>query len=288
MIHQHLDHLPDDLGADTQHYLRLHHRDIVHVGAVSYTIDPESPLAVPGSESTAAMNSPEDVVPLLKTVPYLCGLPSHILRTIATRSRSKSFRAGQSVFTEGDPCHHLHILESGRVKFYRTSPEGREQVMRVFERPGDTFCIPSAFRAGTYIVSARAVTEARLHLLDVDTLNRLAEGHPSVALKLVATAGEHMMHLVALAEDLSLKTATARLAKHLHELAAADGAKTGREIRLARERLPEEDLASMLGTVRVHVSRSLMNLVRAGAIDVDRSFIRIPDLAALKQIAEGK
>jgi len=132
------------------------------------------------------------------------------------------------------------------------------------------------------------VTEARLHLLDVDTLNRLAEGHPSVALKLVATAGEHMMHLVALAEDLSLKTATARLAKHLHELAAADGAKTGREIRLARERLPEEDLASMLGTVRVHVSRSLMNLVRAGAIDVDRSFIRIPDLAALKQIAEGK
>lgn len=157
------------------------------------------------------MDTSDTMVPLLKSVPYLAGLRSDVLKTIATRSRAKSFRAGQAVFTERDPCQRLHILESGRVKFYRTSPEGREQVMRVFDRPGDIFCIPSAFRAGTYIVSARAVTEARLHLLDVDTLNRLAEEHPSVALELVATAGEHMMHLVSLAEDLSLKTATARL-----------------------------------------------------------------------------
>src|SRR5712691_11739442 len=234
------------------------------------------------------MTARDTALSLLKTVPYLAGLPSDILMTLAARSHSKSFRAGQAVFAEGDPCHHLHILELGRVKFYRTSAEGREQVMRIFERPGDTFCIPSAFRAGTYIVSARAVTEARLHLLDVDTLNRLAGEHPSVALKLIATAGEHMMHLVSLAEDLSLKTATARLAKHLYELAVADGAKTGREVQLSRERLPEEEVASMLGAVRVHVSRSLMNLVRAGAIDLDRSSIRIPDLAALKQIAEGK
>lgn len=234
------------------------------------------------------MSAADAMIPLLKTVPYLAGLRSDVLRTIAAGSRSKSFRAGEVVFTEGDPCQHLHVLESGRVKFYRTSPEGREQVMRVFDRQGDTFCIPSAFRAGTYIVSARAVTEVRLHLLDVDTLNRLAGEQPAVALKLIATAGEHMMHLVSLAEDLSLKTATARLAKHLYELAVADGATTGREVRLSRERLPEEELASMLGTVRVHVSRSLMNLVRAGAIDLHRSFIRIPDLTALRQIAEGK
>ena len=96
------------------------------------------------------------MIPLLKTVPYLAGLRADVLRTIAASSRSKSFRAGQVVFTEGDPCQHLHVLESGRVKFYRTSPEGREQIMRVFDRQGDTFCIPSAFRAGTYIVSARA------------------------------------------------------------------------------------------------------------------------------------
>ena len=96
------------------------------------------------------------------------------------------------------------------------------------------------------------------------------------------------MHLVSLAEDLSLKTATARLAGHLYELAVAEDAKDGQEIRLSRDRLPEEELASMLGTVRVHISRSLMNLIRAGALDLDRRFIRIRNLTVLKQIAAGR
>ena len=57
------------------------------------------------------MNAPEAIVPLLKTVPYLAGLNSDVLKTIAVRSQSKSFRAGQPVFTEGDTCHHLYLLE---------------------------------------------------------------------------------------------------------------------------------------------------------------------------------
>lgn len=233
------------------------------------------------------MPAPDTTVALLKTVPYLAGLDLGALKIIAARCRSKSLRAGQLVFVEGDFCQHLYLLEEGRVKFYRASAEGREQIIKIFDRPGDTFCIPSAFRTGTYIVSARAVTETRLRLLDVDTVNRLTHEHPSMGLKLVATAGEHMTHLVSLAEDLSLKTAPARLAKHLYELAVAEGAKHGREVQLSRARVPQEELASMLGTVRVHISRSLMSLVSAGAIDVDRQFIRIRDLAVLKQVSEG-
>jgi CRP/FNR family transcriptional regulator len=230
----------------------------------------------------------EKTLQLLRTVSYFADLAPAVLATIADRCQSNSFRAGQFVFMEGDLCQHLYILESGRVKFYRTSAEGREQILKVFDRPGDTFCIPPAFHTGRHIVSARAVTETRLHFLDLDTVNRLAEEHPSLALKLVATAGEHMTHLVELAEDLSLKTATARLAKHLYELAITEGAKDGKEIRLSRDRLPEEELASLLGTVRVHVSRSLTNLVRAGVINLNRGFIRILDVKALKQISQGK
>lgn len=122
----------------------------------------------------------------------------------------------------------------------------------------------------------------------MDTVNRVAQEHPSVGLKLVTTAGEHMAHLVALADDLSLKSATGRLAKHLHQLAAAEGAAKGKEVRISRDRLLEEELASMLGTVRVHISRSLASLVRAGAIDLDRRFVRIRDLTILRRISEGK
>ena len=234
------------------------------------------------------MHTDEKTLQLLKTVPYFADLAPSVRATIATRCRPKSLQAGQLVFMEGNPCQDLYILELGRVNFYRTSPEGREQILKVFDRRGDTFCISSAFHTGRHIVSARAVIETRLRLLDVDTVNRLAQEHPSMALKLVATAAEQMTHLVALAEDLSLRTATARLAKYLYELAVAEGAENRKEVRLSRNRLPEEELASMLGTVRVHISRSLTNLVRAGAIDLNREFIRILDLTVLKQIFEGK
>jgi len=234
------------------------------------------------------MDAADAPLPLLRSVPHFAGLDPEVLKTIALRCRPKAIAAGQHVFMAGEPCLDLYVLESGRVKFYRVNAEGREQVLKVFERPGDTFCIASAFSTGAHIVSARAAAATRLHRLDMDTLNRLIREHPSVGRSLIATAGEHMAHLVGLAEDLALKTATERLAKHLHELALAEGAAQGGEIRLSRDRLAEEELASMLGTVRVNVSRSLANLARAGAIDIDREFIRIRDLAALRRISEGK
>ena len=109
-----------------------------------------------------------------------------------------------------------------------------------------------------------------------------------MALKLVAVAGGHMTQLVTLAEDLALKSATGRLAKYLHEIAVAEGAAKGGQVRLPRGRLPEDELASLLGTVRVNISRSLTNLARAGAIGIDRRFIRILDLTVLRRISEGK
>jgi CRP/FNR family transcriptional regulator len=234
------------------------------------------------------MNARDAMLPLLKTVPYLVDLGPSILTSIAVRCKSKVIPAGHFVFMEGDPCLDLCILESGRVEFYRANAKGREQILKVFDRPGDTFCIASAFTTGRYIVSARTVTETRLHLLDMDTVNHLARENPLIGIKLVAAAGEHMAHLVGLAEDLALKTATERLAKYLHELALAEGAPKGEEIRLSRDRLPEEELASRLGAVRVHISRSLSALSHAGAIDVERGFIRIRDLSILMRISEGK
>ncbi|HEY3073732.1 MAG TPA: Crp/Fnr family transcriptional regulator [Burkholderiales bacterium] len=225
---------------------------------------------------------------LLAAIPYFADLGPAVLEAIAARCRPKLLSAGETVFMEGDPCVDLRILESGRVKFYRVNPEGREQVLKVFDAAGDTFCIASAFTTGRHIVSAKAATETRLQLLDMGTVHRLVREHPSIGLKLMATAGEHLSHLVDLAEDLALKTATARLAKHLYEAAVAERAATGGEIRLSRDRFPEEELAAIVGTVRVHISRSLTSLARAGAIDVDREFIRIRDLAMLQRISEGK
>lgn len=228
------------------------------------------------------------VFPLMAACSQFADLDPMVLRTIAARCQPKVFLAGHLVFMEGNQCRSLCILESGRVKCFRMNREGREQILKVFERPGDMFCIASAFGTGIHIVSARAVTETRLHLLDMDAVTCLAREHPSVGLQMIRTAGEHMTHLVALAENLSLKTATGRMAKYLYELAVAEGASKGVKVRLSRDHLRTEELASLLGTVRGHISRSLRSLAGAGAIDLGRHFIRIRDLAILRRFIDGK
>jgi CRP/FNR family transcriptional regulator len=234
------------------------------------------------------MNTRDAIFSVMAASAQFADLDPMVLRTIAAGCRSKTFPAGQMVFMEGDPCRSLHILESGRVNFFRTNAEGREQILKVFERPGDMFCIASAFNTKIHIVIGTAVAETRLHLLDMEVMNSLAREHPSVGLKIVGMAGEQMTHLVGLADDLSLKTAAGRLAKYLYELAVAEGAGKGVEVRIPRERLRAEELASKRGMVRVHISRTLTSLAAASAIEVDRRFIHIRDLAILKPFYEGK
>jgi CRP-like cAMP-binding protein len=204
------------------------------------------------------------------------------MKLIASRCRLRSRQLGESLFQEGEPCRDLYILVAGRVKCVRASPEGREQILKIFERPGDVFCATSAFSTGSHIVTAEAMTEVSLYVIDVETVKQVASERPAVALALVTAAGDQMRSLVSLADDLSLKTATTRVAKLLWERARAQGGRKGREILLPRASLREDDIAAMVGTVRVHVSRSLKTLAAMGAITVDRNTIYIKDLEALK------
>jgi CRP-like cAMP-binding protein len=126
-----------------------------------------------------------------------------------------------------------------------------------------------------------------LYLIDRDIFIDVARRNPPMALKLVAAVSTEVKKVIDLAESLSLKTAKVRLAKFLYERAMAEGVRRGREIHLTRDRLREEDVASTVGIVRVHVSRSLQSLARAGAIILDRGVIHIPDLMALERLVEG-
>ena len=190
------------------------------------------------------MDSLPDAIHFLKSLAPFAGLPSAAVRAIASRCRRKSRQPGEALFREGDPCHDLYILAAGRVKCFRASPEGREQILKVFEHPGDIFCTTSAFSTGSHIVTAEAMNAVDLYVIDVETIKRMALKQPSVALALVTTAGDQLRSLVSLADDLSLKTATARVAKLLWERARAEGTRDVKGIRIRRAGLREDQIAA--------------------------------------------
>lgn len=160
------------------------------------------------------------------------GVNAATIKTIASRCRPTSRRPGESLFLEGDPCRDLYILVAGRVKCYRASLAGREQILKVFDRPGDIFCTTSAFSTGAHIVTAEAMSDVTLYVVDAEAMKRVALEEPALALALVTAAGDQMRSLVSLADDLSLKTATTRVAKLLWERARAEGGRHGQEVRL--------------------------------------------------------
>jgi CRP/FNR family transcriptional regulator len=223
----------------------------------------------------------------LRSLPHFARCQSATLKAIASRCRLTSRQAGENLFLEGDPCRDLYVLVSGRVKCIRESPEGREQILKIFEQPGEMFCTTSAFSTGSHIVSAMAMNDVRLYLIEVDTMKRIALAEPRLALALVTAAGEQMRSLVSLADDLSLKTATARVAKLLLDRARAVGGRHGQRIRLQRSGLREDDIAAMVGTVRVHVSRSLKTLATLGAISLCRDTIAVNDVEALDRFLDA-
>ena len=233
------------------------------------------------------MDACSNATRFLTTVRCFRGVDDATVKRIASHCRPRSRQPGESLFAEGDPCRDLYVLVAGRVKCYRASPDGREQILKIFERPGDMFCTTSAFSTGSHIVTAEAMNEVSLYVIDVETMKRVALEHPAVALALVTTAGDQMRSLVSLADDLSLKTATTRVAKLLWERARAEGGRDGKRVCLRRAGLREDEIAAMVGTVRVHVSRSLKALATMGAITVDRNTIRVNDLKALEGFVQA-
>jgi CRP-like cAMP-binding protein len=233
------------------------------------------------------MGVPPSAMRFLTTNTPFVGVNATTIKTIASRCRPMSRRPGEILFVEGDPCRDLYFLVTGRVKCYRASPEGREQILRIFERPGGIFCTTSAFSTRSHIVTAEAMNEGSVYVIDVETMRRAALEEPAVGLALVTAAGDQMRTLVALVDDLSLKTATTRVAKLLWERARAEGVRHGREVRLHRATLREDEIAAMVGTVRVHVSRSLKTLAAMGAITLDRDAIRISDMDALAGVVHA-
>ena len=67
----------------------------------------------------------------LRRNPYFDDLPDEILKEIAAHTQLRGFERGEPLFWEDDPCAGLHIIQEGSVKLYRTSPQGRQYIIRV-------------------------------------------------------------------------------------------------------------------------------------------------------------
>lgn len=222
---------------------------------------------------------------ILARVPIFSDLSESELKFLSERAVSRRYASGDLIFSEGDLCTGLYIVESGGVRVFKTSAGGREQVLTI-EHAGSSIAELPVFDGGNYPASASAASECVLLFISRSDFRALCLEHPEVALKVLRMVGLRLRRLVGIIEELSFTTVRHRLAALLLRLAREAGKSSGRaEFKIEAS---NQELASQIGTVRELVSRNLSRFQAEGLIAMEGKNITIPDLAQLQSVVRAQ
>jgi CRP/FNR family cyclic AMP-dependent transcriptional regulator len=227
-----------------------------------------------------------DLASVLEKTALFSSLSPTEVQQLAARTLRKLFSAGELLFSEGEPCKGLHIIARGKIRIFKTSLSGREQVLAV-NTEGESVAELPVFDGGPYPASAMAITDTEIVFISRRDFHAHCLEHPEVSLKVLSVVGARLRRLVGIIEELSFTTIRQRLISSLVKLAQSAGHQTEHGIEF---QLPgsHQELANQLGTVRELISRNLMRLQAEGLLDVDARQIVIKDMKGLTGLLEGE
>ena len=211
------------------------------------------------------------------SVPAFVGCDAATLTAITQAAVQQHYDANQVVFLEGDPSAGLYIVQHGWLKAIKLAANGREQTLRLVG-PHEVFQELSVLMQSSNPATVVALEPATVWLIPRNSLLQLLDSHPQLARIIIQNLAERVLHLLALVEDLSLRSVEARLARLL--LTQATNNMVQR-----RRWSTQAELAAQLGTVPDVLNRALRSLVEGGLIQVERHQIRILDRARLEHMS---
>lgn len=216
---------------------------------------------------------------ILKATPLFAALTEVEIAFLSARTAMRSYSAGEVLFSEGEPCSGLYLIASGRVRIFKVSASGREQVLAV-EGPGHSIAELPVFDGGNYPASASALEPSELLFVSHKDFRSVCLEHPEVALKVLQVVGARLRRLVRIVEELSFTTVRHRLiAWLLRQARMQPGADRQPVVSLTGS---HQELAAEIGTVRELVSRNLARLQAQGFISVDGREITLLDQPGLE------
>ncbi len=208
---------------------------------------------------------------MLQQVPYFAHVAESTLNKFAQQAAHRTFASNEMIFLEGEPSAGLWIVENGRVKAFKLSPDGQEYILHILG-PGDTFNDIAALDGAPNPVSTMAVTDVSAWVIATDVFSQALQADHEMALAIIQGLTERIRFAAGRMEDLALHSVTARLAHFLLEQSENRS--------LKHPAITRALIANHLATTPESISRSLRILEKAGAIRFDRHRIIItkPDI----------
>lgn len=220
--------------------------------------------------------------PQIAAIPMFEGLPPENHEALASISLEKRYAKGETIFSEGEVANGFYVVQRGKVKIYKISFDGKEQIIHIFG-PGEPFGEVPMFEGKNFPAHALAIEDSSVMFFPRSSFVNLIKSTPSLALNMLAVLSRRLRGLTVMVEDLSLREVPARLAGHILYLSKVH--ENARQFKLD---LPKGQLAALLGTIPETMSRIISKMVKNGFIQIDGSVVTVLDRDALVQISEGE
>jgi CRP/FNR family transcriptional regulator len=222
------------------------------------------------------------VIDVLAATPLFAGLPDAQLNELATIAVDQTFKRGQSLFSEGSEATGFYVIASGKIKIYKLSLEGKEQILHIFGA-GEFFGEVPVFAGGRYPAHAEALEPSRVLFIPKAGFFELIQKQPSLATNMLAILSLRLKRFTHLIEDPSLKEVPGRLAAYLLLLGERQP-----NAEIFDLDITKGQLAALLGTIPETLSRILSRMSQLRYIEVDGRKITILDREALESLSAGE
>ena len=224
-------------------------------------------------------------IELIRRCPLFAGLKEEDLKKIRATASLKKVGKREVLFSDGEEAKGFYVILSGKVKLYKISPEGKEQILHVVSAP-DAFAEAALFLEGSYPAFAEALIDSQLLFFPKRDFIQLIEKNPQLSINMIVSLSHFLRRFASLIEELSLREVSSRIAKYLIDL-SLKSAKEGESLKEVELDLSKTQLASKLGTISETLSRTLAKMKAKGIIDVKKNRILILNREALKELASG-
>jgi len=227
-----------------------------------------------------------NAIEVLESSSLFAGLDQSALKELAGAFTSETWPKNVEIAAATATGMYFRVIASGRVKIVRSnSHNGRELTLWLLG-PGDAFDILVLLDDRAHPNCARTLDEVETLSIPITVLREWLERSAPLQVAAHRYVARQLAALTDLATDLALTDTMTRLAHLLLRHFDPDQRTASQSRNLIRD-LSQEELASLVGSVRVVVSRSLAALKRQGVIDTHHGALRVLDLKRLLHLAEA-
>jgi CRP/FNR family transcriptional regulator, anaerobic regulatory protein len=196
----------------------------------------------------------------ISIVPIFNHLEENQMDEVMGTVRHVSFKKGEIIYRQGETSESLYVVHSGKVRIYRLSESGKEQIVRILN-PGDFTGELALFKEDVHESFAEAMVNTDICLINRDDLQEFLMKYPTISLKILTEFSNRLEESEKQTTRFATEKVETRIAMFLAECLEKDQESTEIELPMAKK-----DLASYLGTTPETLSRKLTELEAEGYI----------------------